>query len=120
MRHLRVFWEALRTSLWFVPGLLVLSTVILAQVFIEVDHRLDPQAMQEHWPRLFGASAEGARAVLATIASSMINLAALAFSITIVSLTLASRQYTSRVLRNFMRDRVNMNVAPVSLGQTPG
>ncbi len=110
MRRLRVFWEALRTSLWFVPGLLVLGSIVLAQILIEVDHRLDPQAMQDRWPRLFGAGAEGARAVLATIAGSMINLAALAFSITIVALTLAASQYTSRVLRNFMRDRVNQVV----------
>jgi uncharacterized membrane protein len=38
------------------------------------------------------------------IAGSMVSVAALTFSITTVTLTVASQQYGSRLLRNFMRD----------------
>ena len=46
----------------------------------------------------------------------MITVAGVVFSITIVALSLTSSQYTSRVLRNFMRDRVNQVVLGVFVG----
>lgn len=46
----------------------------------------------------------------------MITVAGVVFSITIVALSLASSQYTSRVLRNFMRDRINQTVLGVFVG----
>jgi uncharacterized membrane protein len=53
---------------------------------------------------------EGARAVLSTIAASMITVAGVTFSITIVALTLASQQFGPRLLRNFLRDVGNQVV----------
>ncbi|UZE96510.1 DUF2254 domain-containing protein [Alkalimarinus alittae] len=53
---------------------------------------------------------EGARLVLSTIANSMITVAGVAFSITIVALTLASSQFGPRMLRNFMKDTGNQVV----------
>ena len=46
----------------------------------------------------------------------MITVAGVTFSITIVALALASSQYTSRILRNFMRDRANQTVLGVFVG----
>ena len=46
----------------------------------------------------------------------MITVAGVTFSITIVALALASSQYTSRILRNFMRDRTNQTVLGVFVG----
>ncbi len=46
----------------------------------------------------------------------MITVAGVTFSITIVALTLASTQYSPRILRNFMRDRANQTVLGVFLG----
>ena len=68
------------------------------------------------WPLLFGAGAAGSRGLLTAIASSMITVAGVVFSITIVALSLTSSQYTSRVLRNFMRDRVNQVVLGLFVG----
>ncbi len=50
---------------------------------------------------------EGSRALLATVAGSMMTIASVTFSITIVALQLASSQFGPRLLRNFMRDRGN-------------
>lgn len=97
------------------PGIIVFASVVAAISLIEVDGRLDDKAF-ESWPRLFGAGAEGARGLLATVASSMVTVAGVVFSITIVALSLASSQYTSRVLRNFMRDQVNQVVLGVFVG----
>lgn len=46
----------------------------------------------------------------------MITVAGVTFSITVVALALASGQYTSRILRNFMRDRANQAVLGVFVG----
>jgi uncharacterized membrane protein len=70
----------------------------------------------KRWPLLFGAGAEGSRGLLTAVAGSMITVAGVVFSITIVALSLTSSQYTSRVLRNFMRDRLNQAVLGVFVG----
>ena len=53
---------------------------------------------------------EGAMTLLSTIAGSMITIAGVVFSITIVALTLASAQFGPRLLGNFLRDRGNQIV----------
>lgn len=112
---LRQLWETLRSSLWFIPGVSVLLAVALAVALVELDGHLEPDVFAR-WPRLFGSGAAGARGLLESVASSMITIAGVVFSITVVALSLTSTQYTSRVLRNFMRDRVNQSVLGVFVG----
>lgn len=116
MSKLHQLWEHLRSSLWFVPTLLVLGSVALAVGMIEAESFVEREQLTTRWPRLFGAGAEGARGMLAAIAGSMITVAGVAFSITVVTFALASSQYTSRILRNFMRDGSNQAVLGVFLG----
>lgn len=78
-------------------GLIQLDTMVSAEWIAELG-----------WLYSFGP--EGARAVLSAIASSMITVAGLTFSITMLSLQLASSQFGPRLLRNFMRDRGNQVV----------
>ncbi|MFE0912285.1 DUF2254 domain-containing protein [Streptomyces sp. NPDC058812] len=54
---------------------------------------------------LFGGSSDAARAVLAAIAGSLITVTALTFSLTVLTLQLASSQFSPRVLRTFNSDR---------------
>ncbi|MTW22067.1 DUF2254 domain-containing protein [Allochromatium palmeri] len=112
---LRHGWQAMRSSFWFVPALMVVDAVVLAILLITLETTLDLHLVA-HWPLLFGAGAAGARGLLTTVASSMITVAGLVFSITLVALSLTSSQYSSRVIRNFMRDRVNQWVLGVFLG----
>ncbi len=112
---IRHWMQSLRATFFFVPALMVVAAIGLATVMIAVD-TVDPLHVVARWPRLFGAGAAGARGLLTAIASSMITLAGVVFSITIVALSLTSSQYTSRVLRNFMRDRINQAVLGVFVG----
>ncbi|MEO8211935.1 MAG: DUF2254 domain-containing protein [Myxococcales bacterium] len=116
MGSLRSIWEKLRENLWFVPTLMVVGAIVVAVVLIELDPISSRARLTENWPRLFGAGAQGARGLLAAIASSMITVAGVTFSITVVALALASSQYTSRILANFMRDRANQSVLGVYVG----
>lgn len=96
-------WWRLRASFWFIPALVVLASMAAGVALVEVDARQTIDLAQ--WsPRLFGAGAEGSRAMLSAIATSMVTVAGVVFSITIVTLSLTSTQYSPRVLRNFMRD----------------
>lgn len=106
MTRLHRLWTSLRSSLWFVPGLMVAAALILADALVSAEGFLDPSIARQH-PRLFGADANGSREMLAAIASSMITVAGVTFSLTLVAITQASSQYTPRVLRNFMGDRAN-------------
>ncbi|MEO6969717.1 MAG: DUF2254 domain-containing protein, partial [Chthoniobacterales bacterium] len=93
-----------RSSYWFLPSLLALGAILLSAFTLHIDTTLNPKwARDTAW--IWAGGAEGARNVLATIASSTITVAGVVFSITIVTLTLASSQFGPRLLRNFMNDR---------------
>ncbi|MCK9274645.1 MAG: DUF2254 domain-containing protein [Syntrophales bacterium] len=102
-------WESIRTSFWFLPALMVVLGIILSFFFVEIDRRVKIDAY-----RVFGftyaVGPEGIRSVLSVIAGSMITVAGVVFSITVVALTLASNQFGPRLLRNFMLDKGNQVV----------
>lgn len=102
-------WEAIWSSYWFVPGMMVVAAIALTFVTTAID-----RFVYDEWQREAGwlatSSSDGARAMLTTIAASMIGTAGVVFSITMVTLTLAANQFGSRMLRNFMRDRSNQAV----------
>ena len=115
MKSLEDIWTAVRDSFWAVPAFVVLVAVALALILVEMQQVFDRDTLAA-WPRLFGAGAAGSRGMLSAIAGSMITVAGVVFSVTIVALSLASSQYTSRVLRNFMRDRSNQMVLGAFVG----
>lgn len=88
------------------PGLMIAVSIALAVVLIEIDSRVKTEWL-ENFPRIFGLGADGSRGMLTAIASSMLTVAALAFSLTLSAVTQASAQFTPRIFRNFMRDRAN-------------
>ncbi len=110
----RKYWTAIRDSLWFVPSIWVVASAILAFAMITVDRRTPEFAA--NIPLVFGGGADGARGLLSSIAGSMITVAGVTFSITIVALQLASSQLSPRVLRNFMRDRSSQVVLGAFIG----
>ncbi len=108
-------WLTISSSFWFVPSLMVLGAIALAAALIRLEVTYD-WPFDERWPLLFGAGVSGSRGLLTAVASSMITVAGVVFSITIVSLALSATQYSSRVLRSFMRDRFNQTVLGVFVG----
>jgi len=104
--------EAVSSSLWFIPLLFVLSSFLLTYGSIYFDTNIANRFSSKSW-LFFSAGAESARAVLSTIAGSMITIAGVVFSITIVVLSLASSQYGPRLLDGFMKDKINQIVLGV-------
>lgn len=118
MSRIRLWLDTLRTSLWFVPSLIVLASIVLAYVLLRLDaaHLLNVQTPGSWLAPLLDVRIGGATAVLQMIGGSMMTIAGVVFSITIAAVTLAAGQYTSRVLRNFIRDRANQAVLGTFLG----
>lgn len=91
---------------------MVTVSIVFADLLIET-HSASFNQWLNQWPRLFGVGAEGARLMLSTLAGSMITVMGITFSMTLLALVLASGQYTSRILRNFMRNRVTQSTLGV-------
>ena len=100
-------WEDFRTNFWFMPTCMVAGAIALSLATIH----LDKATPSHNWIATLGwtftRGPEGSRAVLSTVAGSMMTIASVTFSITVVALQLASSQFGPRLLRNFMRDRGN-------------
>lgn len=109
------WWQITQESLWFIPGILTIAGALLAVGMVQLDHEL---ALDQRGGRIwaFSGGAAGARGVLQAIAGSLITVTATVFSITIVTLQLASTQFTPRVLRTFTRDRGVQLVFGVFIG----
>lgn len=101
--------ERLRASFWFLPSVMAAGAVALSFFMVEVDIWIGIDLRTKPgWFLTFGP--EGARAILGAIASSMITVAGLTFSLTMLTLQLASSQFGPRLLRSFLRDRGNQIV----------
>ncbi|WP_166423489.1 DUF2254 domain-containing protein [Paraglaciecola sp. 20A4] len=96
-------WETIRTSFWFVPSIMAVVAIGLSQAGLAFD-RFGAESELPIFADFYQTSPESARALLTTIASSMITVTSIAFSITVVALSLASSQFGPRLIRNFMMD----------------
>lgn len=88
--------------------------ILLGLFFVGIDYIYDESL--RFLPPFISVQASGARDILAVIAGSTITVAGTVFSITIVALTLASTQFSPRILRNFMRDTGNQAVLGTLVG----
>lgn len=102
-------WDRLHSSFWFLPSVMAISAMATAILLILLDS-LEAARLGwiDAWTYAFGP--ESARAILSAIAGSMITVAGVTFSMTMLTLQLASSQFGPRMLRNFMRDRGNQIV----------
>jgi len=116
MHKFKQLWNNLRSSFWFRPLLIVAGSIGFAFALIEVDYAGVTDGWLSQWPRLFGLGAEGARGMMSTIAGSMMTVVGVMFSMILVVLALASSQYTSRILQNFIRSRVTQVVLGIFAG----
>ena len=102
-------YEQIQSSYWFIPSVLAFLAVTLSTLMLFVDLLNKDMAFVDlSWINLTGAA--GARNLLSTVASSMITVTGVIFSITIVCLSLTAQQYGPRLLQNFLRNRGNQIV----------
>lgn len=93
-----------KASYWFIPSCLVILATLLASMVRWLGSQESLAWIHTlHW---FGqVDPAGARAMLTTIAGSVIGVAGVTFSITIVAVSFASANFGPRLIGNFMTDR---------------
>lgn len=107
--YLRNGWEKIQESYWAIPSLMMALAISVSGLTLWLDETVDVSTIRGFgWTYLEDPA--GARTILSTIAGSMITVAGVVFSITIVVLTLASSQLGPRLVRSFMRDKGNQLV----------
>lgn len=90
-----------RESFWLVPAAFAIGAVATAVGLSVLELQLDLP-----FEGILPSGPAGARSLLSSIITAMISFTALVFSITVVALQLASSQYSPRVLRTFLQDRI--------------
>lgn len=91
----------LRTSIWFIPVLCVLGGIVMSFATIAIDRAADYELI----PEWITGGPDAALGVLTTIAASMVSLAALVLTITMVVVQLAMGQFSPRIVQTFLQDK---------------
>jgi uncharacterized membrane protein len=104
-QHISVAIDAARSQIWPLPVLGLVVAVVLGVVVPEIDTRFDGMLGAGYTRYLFTGGPDAARSVLAAISGSLVTLTSLTFSLTVVTLQLASSQFSPRLLRTFSSDR---------------
>jgi len=104
-------YRHLWTSYWCIPVAILAVAMLLAGVTTGLDHLFARQIRPENF-YLRPLEPETARVVLSMIAGSIIGVAGVVFSITMVAVSFASGTFGPRLIGNMMRDRGSQ----VSLG----
>lgn len=102
MRKLLDLAYEIRANYWVIPAAMTLGAVVLALILVSISVPIFGT-----FPiidTIYTYDAATARQILGTIGGAMITVVSIVFSLTVVSLTLASQQYGPRTLENFLRD----------------
>jgi len=98
--------ESISSRIWPLPVAAIVAAVIAGILIPILDIAVDERLPAELEAILFSGGTDAARAVLTTIAGSLITATSLTFSLTVVALQLASSQASPRLLRTFASDRM--------------
>ena len=93
--------SGVRSTLWFIPVMCVLAGVVLSIGTITIDRLTGFDLI----PRWMTGGPDAALGILTTIALSMVSLATLVLTITMVVVQLAMGQFSPRIVQTFLRDK---------------
>lgn len=97
------YWHILKSSLWFLPAIFCFCYFLSVLALYEIETLYFPNL--ELPTIFFSGNSDDAKSVTITLLSSMITMATLAISITIVALSLAASQLGPRLIKVFMANR---------------
>lgn len=105
-RKLIQIFSKINSSYWFIPAVLIVLSVVLCEVMINIDQEFGISYLKDNGIKFF-TEINGSYEILATIATSMVTVAGVTFSMTLLSVSHASSQIGPRILSDFMKDRGN-------------
>jgi uncharacterized membrane protein len=96
------WWDSLVSTFWFLPGMFMAAALGLAVGLPLIDIRVDGWVIARFpWLEMTPSTAQQ---LMASIAGAMVTVAGVVFSITMVTLSIATSQLGPRLLRTFMRN----------------
>lgn len=104
-------WKRFWAEFWAIPGAISVLAIAACLALPQLD-----RALTGHTPHFFAGGTASAVNVLSTIATAMISITGLVFSITIVVLQLAASQFTPRILGTFLQSRITQLTLGVFAG----
>jgi uncharacterized membrane protein len=105
-------FSRLFAALWFVPLMCVLAGVALSLGTIFIDRKYDYQLV----PTYLSGGPDAALEILGTVAASMVSLAALVLTITMVVVQLAMGQFSPRIVQRILQDKPSQLAIGVFVG----
>lgn len=108
----RVRIDNLRDSLFLLPAGLILVLAVASQFA----RNLDGVLTAGDGPWLLSTTTASARAILSTVATATVTVAAIVFSMTSVVVQLATSQFSPRVTQDFLRDRYQQVTIGITIG----
>jgi uncharacterized membrane protein len=105
-------WNPIRQSLWFVPVMCVLAGVASSFLVLWIDGLFDYKLV----PRWMTGGPDAALAILSSIATSMVSLAALVLTITMVVVQLAMGQFSPRIVQTILKDKPSQLAIGIFVG----
>lgn len=96
--------DAVRSRLWPLPVAAVALAVAAGFLLPQFDAHVDAALPSWLTVVLFGGDPDAGRSLLDAVSSSLITVTSLTFSLTVVTLQLASSQFSPRLLRTFTSD----------------
>lgn len=101
-----------RAGLWFVPLMCVFAGVGLSFATIAIDQHFDYHLV----PPAISGGPDAAIAILSTVAASMVSLAALVLTITMVVVQLAMGQFSPRIVQRILQDKPSQLAIGIFVG----
>lgn len=95
-------WDSFRSNFWFLPTVMSAGAMVLCLVLLAIDERIGFML-----PSMGAGSLNAMRSILAVLIGALVTALSIAFSSTVVVLTLAASQLGPRLLRIYVRDRSN-------------
>ena len=114
MIRIKIYWEKLSATIWFIPITISAVLAILAFGLVSLDMKIDSYAWS--WLTMLQIGSSGVRQVLAVTTGAMMSITGVVFSISVVALSLAASQFGPKILRNYLRDIKNKLVLGLLVG----
>lgn len=112
---MKKFFFRLNESIWFTPVMFSLFSAVLAIATVMLD-TLYIGELVDQLPYFLLTSVDLAQTILGTIAGALLTMTTITFSTIMVVLTTYSSQFSPRVLKNFITDKVTMRVLGIFMG----
>ena len=93
--------DNIRSSVWFVPVVFLMGGVLMSFGTIAVDRRFDYKLI----PHSITGGPDATVPILATIAASMVSMASIVLTITMVVVQLAMGQFSPRIVQRLLQDK---------------